>query len=92
MRDNGNISEYRDKLDQTLSSHDLVNDDLLKNLVKNQMLRSSECGLQGLFYVTLNLDVTLIGSHVILKPVSSNKYLSNEAYRHPPHPSFFGRM
>ncbi|KAF3663106.1 putative DEAD-box ATP-dependent RNA helicase 37-like isoform 1 [Capsicum annuum] len=46
MRDNGNISEYRDKLDQTLSSHDLVNDDLLKNLVKNQMLRSSECGLQ----------------------------------------------
>ncbi|XP_049381242.1 uncharacterized protein LOC125845751 [Solanum stenotomum] len=46
MRDTGNISQYRAKLDQTLSSHDLVNDDLLKNLVKNQMLRSSECDLQ----------------------------------------------
>ncbi|MCD7451527.1 hypothetical protein HAX54_012513 [Datura stramonium] len=46
MRDTGNISQYRDKLDQTLSSHDLVNDDLLKNLVKNQMLSSSECDLQ----------------------------------------------
>ncbi|CAN4089655.1 unnamed protein product [Withania somnifera] len=46
MRDTGNISRYRDTLDQTLSSHDLVNNDLLKNLVKNQMLRSSECDLQ----------------------------------------------
>lgn len=46
MKDTGNISQYRDKLDQTLSSHDLVNNDLLKNLVKNQMLRSSECDLQ----------------------------------------------
>ncbi|CAN4113928.1 unnamed protein product [Withania somnifera] len=46
MRDTGNISQYRDKLDQTLSSHDLVNNDLLKNLVKNQMLRTSECDLQ----------------------------------------------
>ncbi|KAK4736534.1 hypothetical protein R3W88_000231 [Solanum pinnatisectum] len=46
MRDTGNISQYRAKLDQTLSSHDLVNDDLLKNLVKNQMVRSSECDLQ----------------------------------------------
>ncbi|XP_055818927.1 uncharacterized protein LOC129887741 [Solanum dulcamara] len=46
MKDTGNISQYRDKLDQTLSSHDLLNNDLLKNLVKNQMLRSSECDLQ----------------------------------------------
>lgn len=66
MRDTGNISQYRAKLDQTLSSHDLVNDDLLKNLVKNQMLRSSECDLQGLFFVTSNLGFTLMGSHLIL--------------------------
>ncbi|XP_009626382.1 uncharacterized protein [Nicotiana tomentosiformis] len=46
MRDTGNISQYRDRLDQTLASHDLVNNDLLKPLVKNQMLRSSECDLQ----------------------------------------------
>lgn len=61
MKDTGNISQYRDKLDQTLSSHDLVNNDLLKNLVKNQMLRSSECDLQGLFYVISNLDFTTVG-------------------------------
>ncbi|XP_060196598.1 uncharacterized protein LOC132625944 isoform X2 [Lycium barbarum] len=46
MKDTGNISQYRDKLDQTLLSPDLVNNDLLKNLVKNQMLRLSECDLQ----------------------------------------------
>ncbi|KAK4380665.1 hypothetical protein RND71_002527 [Anisodus tanguticus] len=45
MKDTGNISQYQDKLDQTLLSHDLVNNDLLKNLVKNQLLRSSECDL-----------------------------------------------
>lgn len=42
MKDTGNVSQYRDKLDQTLSSHDLVSNDLLKNLVKNQMLRSGD--------------------------------------------------
>ncbi|XP_016487414.2 uncharacterized protein LOC107807522 isoform X1 [Nicotiana tabacum] len=46
MRDTGNISQYRNRLDQTLSSHDLVNDDMLKTLVKNQILRSSESDLQ----------------------------------------------
>ncbi|XP_059296160.1 uncharacterized protein LOC132049403 isoform X2 [Lycium ferocissimum] len=41
MRDSGNISQYRSRLDQTLSCHDLVDDDMLKTLVKNQILRSS---------------------------------------------------
>ncbi|KAM3288381.1 putative protein isoform X1 [Capsicum chacoense] len=45
MRDSGNISQYRNRLDQTLSSDDLVNYDKLKTLVKNQILRSSECDL-----------------------------------------------
>ncbi|OIS97833.1 PREDICTED: uncharacterized protein LOC109233190 isoform X2 [Nicotiana attenuata] len=46
MRDTGNISQYRCRLDQTLSSQDLVNNDMLKTLVKNQILRSSECDAQ----------------------------------------------
>ncbi|XP_006339177.1 uncharacterized protein [Solanum tuberosum] len=45
MKDNGNISQYRSRLDQTLSSDDLVDYDKLKSLVKNQILCSSECDL-----------------------------------------------
>ncbi|PSS23553.1 Protein phosphatase [Actinidia chinensis var. chinensis] len=41
-----NISQYRGRLDKTLASHDLANEETLKNLVKNQMLRSSECGIE----------------------------------------------
>ncbi|KAH0723452.1 hypothetical protein KY285_006004 [Solanum tuberosum] len=45
MKDNGNISQYRSRLDDTLSSDDLVDYDKLKSLVKNQILCSSECDL-----------------------------------------------
>ncbi|XP_049400570.1 uncharacterized protein LOC125864589 isoform X2 [Solanum stenotomum] len=45
MKDSGNISQYRSRLDQTLSSDDLVDYDKLKSLVKNQILCSSECDL-----------------------------------------------
>ncbi|KAH0721139.1 hypothetical protein KY290_006057 [Solanum tuberosum] len=45
MKDNGNISQYRSRLDHTLSSDDLVDYDKLKSLVKNQILCSSECDL-----------------------------------------------
>lgn len=47
MKDNGNISQYRSRLDQTLSSDDLVDYAKLKSLVENQILRSSECDLNG---------------------------------------------
>ncbi|KAJ8570601.1 hypothetical protein K7X08_037573 [Anisodus acutangulus] len=46
MKDSGNISQYRSRLDQTLSSHDLVDYDKLKTIVKNQILSSSECDLR----------------------------------------------
>ncbi|XP_049342783.1 uncharacterized protein LOC125807067 isoform X1 [Solanum verrucosum] len=45
MKDNGNISQYRTRLDDTLSSDDLVDYDKLNSLVKNQILCSSECDL-----------------------------------------------
>ncbi|CAI9760903.1 unnamed protein product [Fraxinus pennsylvanica] len=37
----GDISDYRHKLDKTLASQNLVNEEILKTLVKNQFLRSS---------------------------------------------------
>ncbi|CAI9783360.1 unnamed protein product [Fraxinus pennsylvanica] len=37
----GDISEYRRKLDKTLTSQNLANEETLKTLVKNQLLRSS---------------------------------------------------
>nr|XP_004249397.1 uncharacterized protein LOC101245600 isoform X2 [Solanum lycopersicum]XP_010312210.1 uncharacterized protein LOC101245600 isoform X2 [Solanum lycopersicum] len=43
MKDSGNISQYRSRLDQTLSSDDLVDYDRLKSLVKNQIVCLSEC-------------------------------------------------
>ncbi|XP_015089420.1 uncharacterized protein LOC107032341 isoform X2 [Solanum pennellii] len=45
MKDSGNISQYRSRLDQTLSSDDLVDYDRLKSLVKNQIVCLSECDL-----------------------------------------------
>ncbi|KAL6997898.1 hypothetical protein U1Q18_008024 [Sarracenia purpurea var. burkii] len=41
-----NISLYRERLDKTLASHDLTNEETLKTLVKNQMLQSSGCGIE----------------------------------------------
>ncbi|VFQ59242.1 unnamed protein product [Cuscuta campestris] len=41
MAEKGNISEYRDRLDKTLSCHDLVSKEVLKRLVRNQILSSS---------------------------------------------------
>ncbi|CAH9135046.1 unnamed protein product [Cuscuta epithymum] len=41
MVEMGNISEYRDRLDKTLSCHDLVDKEVLERLVKNQFLNSS---------------------------------------------------
>ncbi|KAK4392017.1 hypothetical protein Sango_1979500 [Sesamum angolense] len=46
MEGNGKISDYRRKLDKTLSSPDLTNHEILRTLVKNQILQSSECRLE----------------------------------------------
>lgn len=48
MGEKGNISEYRSRLDKTLSCHDLVNEEALKGLVRNQILSSSNFEMEGL--------------------------------------------
>uniref|UniRef100_A0A5B6ZAC0 START domain-containing protein n=2 Tax=Davidia involucrata TaxID=16924 RepID=A0A5B6ZAC0_DAVIN len=40
------ISQYRGRLDKTLASHDLTNEETLKTLVKKQILRSSQCEIE----------------------------------------------
>ncbi|KAK6126486.1 hypothetical protein DH2020_039759 [Rehmannia glutinosa] len=47
MDGKGNISDYRRKLDKTLASHDLTDDEILQTLVKNQILQSSHLQLEG---------------------------------------------
>lgn len=47
METKGNISDYRRKLDKTLASPDLTNHEILRTLVKNQILQSSACRLEG---------------------------------------------
>ncbi|KAK4396618.1 hypothetical protein Sango_1498400 [Sesamum angolense] len=48
MESRGNISDYRSKLDKTLASPDLTNDEMIHTLVKNQILQSSDHQLEGL--------------------------------------------
>ncbi|KAL0426623.1 UNVERIFIED_CONTAM: hypothetical protein Slati_2837100 [Sesamum latifolium] len=47
MEGNDNISDYRRKLDKTLASPDLTNHEILRTLVKNQILQSSDCCPEG---------------------------------------------
>ncbi|KAL0374742.1 UNVERIFIED_CONTAM: Iron-sulfur cluster co-chaperone protein HscB [Sesamum radiatum] len=46
MESRGNISDYRSKLDKTLASADLTNDEMIHTLVKNQILQSSDHQLE----------------------------------------------
>ncbi|KAI4348856.1 hypothetical protein L6164_009526 [Bauhinia variegata] len=41
------IVQYRERLDKTLASPDLTNEDILKTLVKKQLLQSSEGEIEG---------------------------------------------
>lgn len=41
--------ELRERLDRTLSSPDLMNEESLRSLVKDQLLRSPFCGTEGWF-------------------------------------------
>lgn len=47
MGKKGKISHYRERLDRTLASSELTNEENLRNLVKNQLLNSSSNGLGG---------------------------------------------
>ncbi|KAF8396349.1 hypothetical protein HHK36_017966 [Tetracentron sinense] len=41
------ISEFRERMDKTLASHNLANEESIKTLVKNQLLRSSPSKING---------------------------------------------
>lgn len=47
MKENSSISLYRDRMDETLASDDLVNVETLKTLVKDQIVCSSKVGNEG---------------------------------------------
>lgn len=47
MEGKHDISQYRDKLDKTLMSHDLSNVESLKLLVETQMSKSTQSEDQG---------------------------------------------
>ncbi|GAB4857177.1 hypothetical protein Ancab_015085 [Ancistrocladus abbreviatus] len=48
MVQKGRIAQYRERLDKTLASHDLTDEEMLKTLVKDQLLRSEvECEDEG---------------------------------------------
>ncbi|XP_027351642.1 uncharacterized protein LOC113862706 [Abrus precatorius] len=47
MAKGGNIVQYRERLDKTLASPDLTNDQILKTLVKSQLQRSSNVQTEG---------------------------------------------
>ncbi|KAH6797517.1 polyketide cyclase/dehydrase/lipid transport superfamily protein [Perilla frutescens var. hirtella] len=47
MDGKGTIADYRSKMDKTLASHDLTNDEKLETLVRNQILQSSTSQFEG---------------------------------------------
>lgn len=50
MEGKNNIVQYRGRMDRTLASHDLANEESLKILVKNQILQSSKSEIEGWLY------------------------------------------
>lgn len=46
-----NILEFRGRLDDTLAMPDLVNEESIRSLVKNQLLHSSLLGNEGLSFI-----------------------------------------
>ncbi|KAJ0981736.1 hypothetical protein J5N97_009991 [Dioscorea zingiberensis] len=47
MENKHKTAEFRERLDRTLSSPDLMNEESLRSLVKDQLLRSPFCGTEG---------------------------------------------
>lgn len=62
MDGEGHISDYRSRLDKTLTSPDLTNEEIVHTLVKNQILQTMDSQLGGLFV----LISYLISSNCIL--------------------------
>lgn len=54
MDGKGSISDYRNKMDKTLASPDLTNNEKLQTLVRNQILQSSNSRFEG--YLSSHLE------------------------------------
>ena len=58
MEGKENISQYRERMDHTLASHDLVNEEALKAILKNQLLYSSEHDFKGQLFLNIFLLIS----------------------------------
>lgn len=59
------ILEFRKRLDETLASPTLANDESLKSLVENQLLHSSSCQTEGWLIVGLCLCVLFLLNFIV---------------------------
>lgn len=57
MEKKQNITQYRERLNKTLASPDLTDEETLKTLVKSQLLRSSEDEAKGQSSLDFPFDV-----------------------------------
>lgn len=62
------VLELRERLDETLALPDLANEELIKSLVKNQLLRSSFSGMKGWDFIqcTFELQPVVIEFAIIM--------------------------
>lgn len=83
------ISDYRSKLDRTLASPDLTNDETIKTLLKNQIVESSYLQFEGLYfdnwvfwYIALLLMCKVyVWSNIIILVTLLSEYLDNVVER-----------
>lgn len=64
------IAQYRERLDRTLASPNLTNEETLQNLVKNQFLRSTGQGSEGYCFLNIIFDSYIQFYDVCLKPLA----------------------
>lgn len=58
------ITQYRERLDRTLASPSLTDEEALKTLVKNQLIRSKEHGNEGCQFLTSSFSsLTFVVGH-----------------------------
>ncbi|XP_052200587.1 uncharacterized protein LOC127806978 isoform X2 [Diospyros lotus] len=75
MERKSNISHYRGRLDKTLTSYDLENEEGLKVLVKKQILQSSHCEIEEyLENIVERRTKDVINFLQMLKSASANDY------------------
>lgn len=51
MDEEGRISDYRSRLDKTLLSSNLTNEEMVHSLVKNQILQTMDSQLGGSYFL-----------------------------------------